>query len=286
MTAGAALEFLVPPPRSAKPRKRGLTVASDKAKSLAQARDIVETVGEIIDHMKIPDHVGVMWRYPARLLRAKNRIYAAAGIHTLPGGIPFEVAAVQGKVPQYMERIAALGFGGVEVSEDSIDLGPADRVNAIKCALAAGLTVFTELGKKFPDRPLDAAEAIEMAKRDLEAGARLVVVEKSDVALAIRRGADTLHRLMHGVGPEHLVIECGPGADRFEIAKWLISEFGPEVNLENIDAEDVYIIEAMRYGLNRAVDYRYFHAWRGQKLPSIPAPAPGKRKRARVRRIR
>ena len=87
-----------------------------------------------------------------------------------------------------MERTAALDFGGVEVSEDSIDLGPRDRVNAIKHALAVGLVVFTELGKKFPDRPLDAEEAIEMADRDFDAGAYLVVVEKSDVALAIRSG--------------------------------------------------------------------------------------------------
>lgn len=102
------------------------------------------------------------------------------------------MAAVQGKIPQYMERTAALDFGGVEVSEDSIDLGPRDRVNAIKHALAVGLVVFTELGKKFPDRPLDAEEAIEMADRDFDAGAYLVVVEKSDVALAIRSGTDAL----------------------------------------------------------------------------------------------
>ena len=149
------------------------------------------------------------------------------------------MAAVQGKIPQYMERTAALDFGGVEVSEDSIDLGPRDRVNAIKHALAVGLVVFTELGKKFPDRPLDAEEAIEMADRDFDAGAYLVVVEKSDVALAIRSGTDALHRLMRGVAPERLIIECGPGADRFEIAKWLIREFGPDVNLENVDAEDL-----------------------------------------------
>jgi phosphosulfolactate synthase len=272
MTGKSAFDFLVPPPRAAKPRSRGLTVVSDKAKSLAQAKDFIETVGDIVDHMKIPDHVGVMWRYSAAFLRNKNRTYARAGIHTLPGGIPFEVAAVQGKVPQYMERIAGLGFSGVEVSEDSIDIEPPDRVNAIRCARAAGLTVFTELGKKFPDRPLNAEEGIEMANRDLEAGAYLVVVEKSDVALAIKQGTDTLHRLMRGVGPERLIIECGPGADRFEIAKWLIQEFGPEVNLENVDAEDAYIIEAMRYGLNRASDYSYFHAWHGKKLPHVNAP--------------
>jgi len=272
MTVKAAFEFLERPPRASKPRRRGITVLSDKARSLADVASFIETVGDIVDHMKIPDHVGVMWRYPASLIKKKNALYAKAGIDTLPGGIPFEVAAVQGKVPQFMERVAELGFKGVEVSEDSIDLAPGDRVQAIGQARKHGLAVFTELGKKFPDQPLNAEEAIEMANRDLEAGTHLVVVEKSDVALVIKRGSDTLHRLMRGVGPEHLIIECGPGADRFEIARWLIGEFGPDVNLENIDAEDAYIVEAMRHGLNRASDYSYFHAWRGKKLPRIPAP--------------
>jgi phosphosulfolactate synthase len=264
-----AFDFLKRPARTLKPRKRGLNIVSDKAKSLAQARDIVETMGDIIDHMKIPDHVGIMWRYPADLIRAKNGIYAKAGIDTLPGGIPFELAAVQGKVPQFMERVAELGFRGVEVSEDSIDLRPGDRMASIKCARANGLTVYTELGKKFPDQPLDAEEATEMAKRDIGAGVYLVVVEKSDVALVIKQGTDTLHRLMRGVGPEHLVIECGPGQDRFTIAKWLIAEFGPDLNLENIDAEDAFVIEAMRHGLHRHVDYNYFHAWKGKTLPPV-----------------
>ena len=62
------------------------------------------------------------------------------------------------------------------------------------------------------------------------------------------------------------------GADRFDIAKWLIREFGPDVKLENIDAEDAHIIEVMRHGLRRAVDYSYFYAWRGKKLPRISTP--------------
>lgn len=269
MPPTAAFDFLARPPRSTKPRKRGLSVVSDKARSLAEAAGIVEVAGDIIDHIKLPDHVGLMWRYPPELIRNKNELYRRAGIDTLPGGIPFQVAAVQGKVPQFMERIAALGFRGVEVSEDSIDLAPGERIAAIRCARANGLTVYTELGKKLPDHPLDAEEAIEMANRDLEAGVYLVVVEKSDVALAIREKTDALHRLMRGVGPERLIIECGPGEDRFRIAKWLIAEFGPDVNLENIDAEDACTIEAMRHGLHRQVDYGYFRAWKGKKLPPI-----------------
>lgn len=267
----AAFDFLKRPPRTAKPRKRGLSVVSDKCKSLAQAADIIETMGDIIDHMKLPDHVGIMWRNPPELTRAKNALYNKAGIDTLPGGIPFQVAAVEGKVPQFMERIADLGFKGVEVSEDSIELAPAERIAAIKCAQANGLVVYTELGKKMPDNPLDADEAIAMANRDLEAGVYLVVIEKSDVALAIQRGSDSLHRLMRGVDPDHLIIECGPGEDRFRIAKWLIQEFGPDINLENIDAEDAFIIEAMRHGLHRQVDYNYFHPWKGKQLPPISA---------------
>jgi phosphosulfolactate synthase len=272
MTYVPNFDFLARPERSLKPRTSGLTVASDKAKSLSQTHDIIETVGDIVDHMKLPDHVGIMWRYPADLLQKKNELYAQAGIHTLPGGIPFEVAVVQGQVPRFMARVADLGFTGVEVSGDSIDMTSTDRINAIKQALANGLEVFTELGKKNPEAPLDSKEAVDMAQRDLDAGALLVVVEKSDVALVIRNQSDTLHRLMRGVGPEKLIIECGPGADRFDIAKWLLREFGPEVNLENIEAEDAHIIEAMRYGLNRAVDYSYFHAWKGKKLPPVPTP--------------
>jgi len=267
MSTESACDFLAPPGRARKPRHRGLTVASDKAKSIADAHSYIETVGDIIDHVKMPDHVGIMWRYSPDWIRQKNAVYAAAGIDTLPGGIPYEVAAVQGKVPIFMQRIAELGFTGVEVSGDSIDLGAADRIAAIRCGTAAGLKVFTELGKKFPEKPLDPVEAIEMARHDLEAGAYLVVVEKSDVELVIANKSDTLHRLAEGIGHDKLIIECGPGANRFEIAKWLIAEFGSDVNLENIDIEDAYLIEAMRYGLNRAVDYNYFHAYQDKQLP-------------------
>ena len=79
-----AFDFLARPPRHLKPRIKGITVVSDKAKSLTQAHDFVETIGELMDHMKLPDHVGVMWRDAAEFIREKNAIYSAAGIHTLP----------------------------------------------------------------------------------------------------------------------------------------------------------------------------------------------------------
>ena len=270
MVQGNAFDFLERPARDQKPRQRGLTVASDRGLSLEQAKSIIETTGDILDHIKCPDHVGNMWRWPAEWIKRKNDYYAGVGIHTLPGGIPFEVAVVQGKVPQFMARVAELGFRGVEVSEDSLDpLPQGERVAAIRCGIDCGLEVFTELGKKNPESPLDPVEAVEMAHRDLDAGAILVVIEKSDVALCIRNKSDALHRMVEGVGKDKIIVECGPGADKFEIAQWLMKEFGTDINLENIDADEAPVVEAMRHGLNRAVDYNYFHAFKGKTPPPI-----------------
>ena len=86
MNPKPAFDFLARPPRATKPRKAGLTVTSDKAKSLADTGSLIETAGDIVDHMKIPDHVGVIWRYSAALLKKKNALYAKAGIEAMRHG--------------------------------------------------------------------------------------------------------------------------------------------------------------------------------------------------------
>src|SRR5206468_1465647 len=104
-------------------------------------------------HMKLTDHIGLMFRYSPDYIKKKNAVYCKAGIDTLPGGVVFEMAAVQGKVPELMARTKELGFGAVEVSADCIDF-PADyRRAAIKLGVENGLKVFTEIGKKSPDKP-------------------------------------------------------------------------------------------------------------------------------------
>lgn len=73
MAALAAFDFLKRPHRTIKPRKRGLSVVSDKCKSLAQAADIIQTMGDIIDHMKLPDHVG--HQYASFLVNSGRTLY-------------------------------------------------------------------------------------------------------------------------------------------------------------------------------------------------------------------
>ncbi len=75
-------------------------------------------------------------------------------------------------------------------------VGADERTAAIKIGLDRGLHVFTELGRKLPEAPLDAAEAIEMGLGDLDNGAYLVVIEKSNILKIIREKRDVLRRIV------------------------------------------------------------------------------------------
>ena len=270
MSGESCFDFIDRPPRSAKPRKTGLTVCSDTGLSIADAKSLVEVGGRIIDHVKYVDHGGVLWNYPPEWVKEKNAYYRSVGIPTMPGGVPFQVAAVQGKVPQFMERVASLSYWGVEVSADTLASLPLpDRSASIRIGVEHGLVVFTELGRKFNDRPLDPNEAIDFAHKDIEDGAHLVVVEKGDLVQIIREKKDTIHRIVEGVSAENLIFEPGPGDDVFENAKWLITEFGTETNLENLHPYTILPIENMRHGLHRAVQHRYFDAFKNIPLPAI-----------------
>jgi phosphosulfolactate synthase (CoM biosynthesis protein A) len=68
--------FLKRPARAHKPRTRGVTVALDWARSINDAESYVETVGDIVDHMKLTDHIGLMFRYSPDYIKRKNAIYA------------------------------------------------------------------------------------------------------------------------------------------------------------------------------------------------------------------
>ena len=253
-----AYDFLKSLHVSPKPRQSSITIASEKAKSFQEAKSFIETVGSIIDYVKFPDHAGLMWRCSPEEIKAKNKLYFDHNIQPLPGGIPFEVAAVNNKIHEYMERTAELGFKAVEISSDSIELDSETRFTAIKNAIQNKLTVFSEIGKKNPKKLITRNEAIKTAIQDIEAGAKFIVIEKSEVAIAIKNNSKVIHEVVKTIGLDKIVVECGPGEDRFEIASWLIKEFGSQVNIENIDINEVYIIESMRQGLHRAVDFNYF----------------------------
>lgn len=257
-------EFLDAYRPPAKPRSLSITIANDRRLSHEGVRSLMEVGGDVLDHIKIVDHYGLIARFDEGWLKEKLAIYHSAGVATTLGGALYEVAVVQNKVEQFAEKVAALGFHGFEVSEDIIEpQSREERSKHIKLGKDLGLYVFTEIGRKFPDSPFDAKFYGNLALEDLDAGAELIVVENSDVIDMINTGSDGMHRLVEIVPFEKLVFEMGP-AESMRAASWLIKEFGPSVNLENMEIEDVPVIAAMRAGLHRRVGFSYFDKWKAQ----------------------
>jgi phosphosulfolactate synthase len=251
--------FLSIPERPPKPRARWVTIMTDRAIPLGYQRDFLRMASEIIDYAKFADHPNNIAGYPKDLIQEKISIYKEHGIPSFLGGIPFEVAAVQGKVAEYFRRTAQLGFKAVEISEDVIPkpLTPTQRVEFIKQARDLGLEVFTELGRKFPDAPLERREVIESVRRDLKGGAKKVVIENSDLVKLQKDDPAFFTDVTRELGKEHLIFEAGP-AQWPTLAAWLIRTLGPDINLENVTDKEIITLDAMRRQLNRAVEYAFF----------------------------
>ncbi len=245
------------PSRPLKPRESGITIMTDRGLSCRTVEDILEVAGDIVDRAKLNDHTGVLSRYSEEWFARKFQTYRQHGIRTMPGGIPFELAVLQGQVEPLFHRLKQLGFDGVEISEDVIPALPKQQRDAtIRKAMAAGLEVITELGRKVPDKPIDVDLAVELATNDLELGVKKVTLEHSELRLFHDTGADPLFELVKRVGLEHLTFEPNPGGWPW-LHVWLIQKLGPEVNLGNIYPEELVIVEAMRRGMTRAVNYTF-----------------------------
>ncbi|MCL4370157.1 MAG: phosphosulfolactate synthase [Chloroflexi bacterium] len=260
--------FLSLPQRSVKPRESGITILTDRGQPLSAVEGILEVAAEAVDMVKHNDHCGVIARFSEEWFRRKFQLYRAQGIRSMPGGIPFELAVMQGQVEPYFVRLKELGFDAVEISEDVIPALPKPRRDEIiRLALSTGLEVVTELGRKVPDRPIELDLAIAMATNDLELGVKKVTLEHSELRLLQKDDPDTLHRLVEALGLKNLVFEPNPGGWPW-LHAWLVTNLGPEVNLGNVYPEELVIVEAMRRGMTRAVNYPFLTERAGKLEPS------------------
>lgn len=267
--AGAWADVLDPlvPDRAEKPRRTGVTAVLDKGLGLSQTRDLLETAGAYIDFLKLG--FGTAALYDRDVLAAKLALCRERGVDTLPGGTFFEYAAAQGETEAWLQRVACLGFTTVEISDGSLDLPPSDRAAAIRLALALGLRVLAEVGRKDSARHAPAVELRRQLEADLESGAEYVIVEgrESGQGVGIYTADGTIAEdefltLLAGLpasAQQRLIWE----APRKDQQLWLLRRFGCNVNLGNIPPGDVLALEAQRRGL------------RGDTLPAALAAARG-----------
>lgn len=249
---------ITPRRSTAKPRRTGLSMVIDDGLPLGQVRDVLALGAPYIDLMKIK--TGTARLYPRALLMEKLATYRAAAVKPFLGGQFHEfVFATLGEraLPQFHAEALALGFQTIEISDNTVPLTPAQRRGQIAGAVAAGLEVFGEVGSK--ETLSNPALLVDQAQVCFDAGATLVLVEAAELVIDGQVQQGTLEILKRRLPMDRIMIELpGPwiagvrSCDIEAMKKMVLTEFGPDVNLANIDVRTLFDTEAQRVGLGTA----------------------------------
>jgi phosphosulfolactate synthase len=257
---GNLLVDLAPKREHAKPRRRGLTMILDRCQGLAATTDLLEMVGEYVDHVKLSFGTSVL--LSEAFIRRKNELIRAHNIDIYPGGTLAEVMLVQGAYSEYLKRAKVLGFTAIEVSDGTITMSRQVRRAAIKRALDAGFKVISEVGKKDSSIEIPVSQLCDQICDDLALGVDKVIVEAResgagigiyDAGGAIREDKLTA-MLAQLCGHEDDIIWEAPRTGQ---QAQLIMHCGSNVSLGNVKPRDVLGLEALRCGL-RYETFRQF----------------------------
>ena len=122
--------------RLPKPRQSGITMVIDKGLGMTETHDLLELASDYVDHLKLT--FGTSAFYDRRLLTQKIELVKSYGVHIFPGGTFLELALLQGRLVEFLDRARSLGFTGVEVSDGTINIDEETRIHTIQLARAYG----------------------------------------------------------------------------------------------------------------------------------------------------
>ena len=267
------------PRRAEKPRKKGLTMVIDIA-WFGATSPLVAAYKDYIDCVK--STARCLW-VDEDLIRKNIKIYRDWGIDVQIGGIPYEIAVLQGKQAQYMERARALGTNIVEVESHAAGLSLQQMKSEVKTLKGEGFKVVGEVGAKWanldetrPNRDsVRVDQVIEKMQQLLEVGADHVIWEGMVVRALLgnhlenKQGQEQLFKVVEAVRQENIIFEMwsARGNPNSPLWGWLVQHFGPDVNLGNINIQDISMLETIRRGLSYDPAHPYIR-WLSQGRPS------------------
>lgn len=253
----------------------GFTMVIDKGLPPGYFRDLLRVVAPFVSLWKLG--FGTVALYRPQLVRQKVQDARRAGVEVYVGGTFLELARVTGQTEAALKRFRELGLRWVEVSDGTYPMEPGQRRVLIREVRARGFEVIAEVGSKDPDAPFEPACLAEQIARDVEAGARYVLVEGRDSGQGVgiydehgRIRRDRVQELLAalerlGLDSSCVVWEAPRPAQQKELLIW----FGPQVGLGNVQVGDVLTLAAMRCGL-RSDTLRVWYP-----LAGLPAAVDG-----------
>ncbi len=189
--------------------------------------------------------------------RASRRKFSAAkraGVGTVTGGGPFEIAVAQNRLQDFLDLCSDVGADRIECGAGFTDMERNPR-EIIGLAEARGLDVQFELGKKHGGA-FDAkmvSELIDQGAEWLDAGAKQIVIEgredASDVGLFNHDGSVNYQhadRFVDAFGLSRVIFEAPTKPSQFA----LLNHFGNEVELCNVRLEELLRVEIYRRGIH------------------------------------
>lgn len=245
--------------RQSKPRTLGITEIRGPYYTPMGKRyleDILETTGEYIDSLKFAG--GSFTLMPENTLREIIDLAHNYEVIVSTGGF-IEYVLTQGEeaVDQYIKTCLNLGFDIIEVSTGFITISTDDWLRVIEKVEGAGLKAKPEVGIQFgaggatsvgeleAEGTRDAEWMIIQARRFLEAGAFMVMIESEGITENVSDWQmNAVSKIINSLGLEKLMFEA---ADP-EVFSWYIKNYGPEVNLF-IDHSQIIQLEILRRGI-------------------------------------
>jgi phosphosulfolactate synthase (CoM biosynthesis protein A) len=218
--------------------------------------DVLETRGEYVDSLKYAG--GSFSLMPAGRVRELNDLCHQHNVLVSTGGwIEYVLTQGSDAVHKYIEECKRLHFDIIEISAGFITIPTDDWLRLIERVQKAGLKAKPEVGIQFGAGGATAAaelaaegvrdpdQAIAQAKRFIEAGAYLIMVESEGITENVEPWRTEIPaRFIRELGPEKLMFEA---ADP-DVFAWYIKNYGAEINLF-VDHSQIVQLECLRQGI-------------------------------------
>lgn len=257
--SGRAFDFIRLNQREGKPRTRGITEIRGPYYTplgTRQLEDILETVGTYVDSLKFA--AGSFALMPREALKRITALAHRYDVQVSTGGFIERVLTLGPElVGRYIQECREVGFDIIEISSGFITIPTDDWLRLVEQVQKAGLKAKPEVGIQFGAGGASTPEALEaegtrdvdwaiaQARRFLEAGAPLIMIESEGITESVKTWrTDAPAKIINALGLEHVMFEA---ADP-EVFSWYIKNYGPEVNLF-VDHSQIVQLETLRSGL-------------------------------------
>ena len=254
-----AFSFIKLNERPPKPRSRGVTEIRGPYYTPMGKRylqDVLETMGAYVDSLKFAG--GSFSLMPRAAVKELIDLCHEYDVLVDTGGF-MEHVLTQGRdaVDRYIEECKSLSFDIIEISAGFITIPIDDWVRLVEKVKKAGLKPKPEVGIQFGAGGASAAEELEaegtrdpewailQAKRLLEAGAHMIMIESEGITENVKVWrTEVPAKMVNALGLDKVMFEAAEP----EVFAWYIKNYGPEVNLF-VDHSQIVQLECLRSGI-------------------------------------